>query len=720
MVLMLLSGARSGSAQEAAWPDMAAPAKAIGGGEHDAAVVVGVENYFAVPGVPGAKSNAGQWYDYLTETRGVLPQNVKLLTNADATREEILGAAGKAAGQAGPDGTLWFVFVGHGAPAADGKDGLLVGVDAQQKAESLQARSVRRGELLKALAASPAGSIRVVLDACFSGRGQDGTTIAPGLQPLLTVSAAGALDPRMAVLTAAKGNQFAGALPGASRPAFSYLVLGGLRGWAADADGKVTAGSLLSYARNALAATLHGRDQTPDLTGPESALVAASAGEKGPNLAALAKATTGGSLSFSVSALPEALKTSRPGAMVEAKGIDFGTVDVEALGEYDAAVKFEKGEAAPETKAAKWKELAEKYPEFKKTADPRAKDWERYAAELAGAEAAKGKRAELMAQDWEKLSKLLSYAVVSEADKRKFALSFAKAYDKTPGANPFMEKLKEYLPRVRAASPAEKAGLQWVLIPGGSFMMGDASLEDARRHKVTIKPFEMAKTLVTVAQYKLCVDAGVCEKPDAWDCVDVEAGYCVKPSNENSCNWGVPGRENHPIICVNWNMARTFAKWAGGRLPTEAEWEYAARSGGKEQKYPWGDAEPTCNLASIDDCGGTLPVCSKPAGNTKQGLCDMVGNVWAPVEDQYREFYKGAPGDGSANIIPAGTPTPEYGYTRDKEGSWYRIKRGGGTRFDVPAGNPTDVRYWLRAAFRRPVSPGETGHDLGIRIARPL
>ena len=172
------------------WPDLSKPAKSIGGGEYDAAVVVGVENYFAVPGVPGAKSNAGEWYDYLTATRGIPLQNVKLLTNADATREEILSSAGKAARQAAAGGTLWFVFVGHGAPSTDGKDGLLIGVDAQQKSESLQTRSVRRGELLKTLTASSAGSIRVVLDACFSGRGPDGATIAPGLQPLVAPAAA--------------------------------------------------------------------------------------------------------------------------------------------------------------------------------------------------------------------------------------------------------------------------------------------------------------------------------------------------------------------------------------------------------------------------------------------------------------------------------------------------------------------------------------------------
>ncbi len=104
------------------WPDLSLPARAVGGGEHDAAVVVGVEGYAFVSPVAGAESNAKLWHQYLTETRGVPAQNAKLLTGVHATRGEILEAVHHAVRRAEKSGTLWFIFIGHGAPSEDGKD----------------------------------------------------------------------------------------------------------------------------------------------------------------------------------------------------------------------------------------------------------------------------------------------------------------------------------------------------------------------------------------------------------------------------------------------------------------------------------------------------------------------------------------------------------------------------------------------------------------------
>lgn len=220
---------------------------------------------------------------------------------------------------------------------------------------------------------------------------------------------------------------------------------------------------------------------------------------------------------------------------------------------------------------------------------------------------------------------------------------------------------------VRAAKtePGEKtapgangaqAGIQWVTIPGGSFRMGADNLDsDARpRHDVTVRTFQMSKTLTTFGQYKKCVATGACTPPHVAD------GTCDVYNDERSGHIAenLPESfqgDDQPVVCVDWEQARKFSAWAGGRLPTEAEWEYAARSAGKEQKYPWGDESPTCELAVMKDASGvgcgrsaTWPVCSKTAGNTKQDLCDMAGNVWEWVQDWYHDSYGGAPTDGSS------------------------------------------------------------------------
>ncbi len=141
------------TAGEAQWPDLSAPPSSTGGGEDDAAVIVGIEGYTYVDPVPGAIGNAQDWYAWLTGTRRVPVGRIALLRDMDGTREEILAAAGRAAEQVGRGGTVWFVFVGHGAPSRDGHDGLLLGVDTMQKADSIYARGVVQQEPLDAMTA---------------------------------------------------------------------------------------------------------------------------------------------------------------------------------------------------------------------------------------------------------------------------------------------------------------------------------------------------------------------------------------------------------------------------------------------------------------------------------------------------------------------------------------------------------------------------------------
>jgi formylglycine-generating enzyme required for sulfatase activity len=181
-----------------------------------------------------------------------------------------------------------------------------------------------------------------------------------------------------------------------------------------------------------------------------------------------------------------------------------------------------------------------------------------------------------------------------------------------------------------AVATGGKAGVEWVRIPGGTFRMGSkkGSKDERPPHSVALKAFEIARTETTVMQFRACVAAGACEPTQ-------KGKYCSYHRNDS---------ELHPANCVDWSRAKAFCVWVGGRLPTEAEWEYAARSGGKDKLYPWGGDKATCKKAVMDQyregCWKerTWPVCSK-TGTTEQGLCDMAGNSWEWVADWYDEGY---------------------------------------------------------------------------------
>ena len=214
-------------------------------------------------------------------------------------------------------------------------------------------------------------------------------------------------------------------------------------------------------------------------------------------------------------------------------------------------------------------------------------------------------------------------------------------------------------------------------LAGGNFVMGSGDEKPA--HAVAVRHFQMAKTLVTNGQYEACVAAGACTPAHVSDgtCYVYNGTYW----NQGELLDSFRGK-NQPAVCVDWDQAKAFAAWAGGRLPSEAEWEYAARSGGKEQKYPWGDEDATCDKAMIKGCGGaTAPVCSRPAGNTAQGLCDMSGNAWEWTS-------------GSAGESPAVTE---------------RILRGGAWYNDS---------MHATSAIRILYAPSSRGGELGFRVAR--
>ncbi len=282
------------SGAQTAWPDLSAPPPSENTGASDAALIIGIEDYLLVDDVPGAVANADDWYRYLKQTRGLTLGSAVVLRNHEATRESILREARDAAGRVRNGGTMWLVFIGHGAPSKDGQDGLLLGADVRQTAESVYARGVSQDELLDAMQGNQADTI-LILDTCFSGKGTGGSALVSGLQPLVPQYAV--QRPRALLLSAGRGDQFAGPLPGVARPAFSYLLLGALHGWGdLDGNGNVTAKEALAYAQGALVETVRDRQQTPQVHGDGEAVLSLGS-VAGPDLLAITLSQEGHSRS---------------------------------------------------------------------------------------------------------------------------------------------------------------------------------------------------------------------------------------------------------------------------------------------------------------------------------------------------------------------------------------------------------------------------------------
>jgi len=173
----------------------------------------------------------------------------------------------------------------------------------------------------------------------------------------------------------------------------------------------------------------------------------------------------------------------------------------------------------------------------------------------------------------------------------------------------------------------EFQGIRFAYVPAGEFWMGSDKVLDPQaleaerpQHKVFLDGFWIAVTPVTNAQYGRGVAAGKCKPP-------------------TSRRWQDHVYAEHPVTHIDWESARAFASWMGGRLPTEAEWEKAAR-GTDRRIYPWGNEAPDrnrCNYNRYVD--GTTPVGGYPSGASPYGVLDMAGNVWEWTADWYADHY---------------------------------------------------------------------------------
>ena len=245
-----------------------------------------------------------------------------------------------------------------------------------------------------------------------------------------------------------------------------------------------------------------------------------------------------------------------------------------------------------------------------------------------------------------------------------------------------------------------------VLIPAGEFEMGsndpEAGNDEQPVHTVYVDAFYIDKYEVTNLEYKKFVLAN-----PRWgkDRIDKEFHRGDYLSHWNGNNYP-DGKLNHPVVYVSWYAAMAYAQWAGKRLPTEAEWERAARGGLAGKKYPWGDVIDIGKANYGVNVGDTTPVGKYPSNG--YGLYNMAGNVWEWCLDEYdANFYFGDPRKNPLS----GTNRMDLVISNFISVKTFRVLRGGSWN-SIP-GN-------VRVALRNRVDPSISTYSLGFRCARTV
>jgi formylglycine-generating enzyme required for sulfatase activity len=210
-----------------------------------------------------------------------------------------------------------------------------------------------------------------------------------------------------------------------------------------------------------------------------------------------------------------------------------------------------------------------------------------------------------------------------------------------------------------AAMP-DRDEVEMVPVPAGEFVMGsddgDAEADERPMTRVVVGAFWIDRVEVTNDRYRRCVEVGPCAVPTGSGVDD-------------------PARSEHPVVVVSWRQAVAYCRWAGKRLPTEAEWEKAAR-GVDGRRYPWGDRFDA-GRANAGYTAGTTEVGHSPAGASPYGALDMAGNVWEWTSSLYRPYPYDA-GDGREDLEARGARV-------NRGGSWYYGARYGRTTYRATA-----------------------------------
>jgi formylglycine-generating enzyme len=248
-------------------------------------------------------------------------------------------------------------------------------------------------------------------------------------------------------------------------------------------------------------------------------------------------------------------------------------------------------------------------------------------------------------------------------------------------------------------------------IPAGDFLMGASDAEADQRpvHRVTVGEFFMGRFPVTNDEYDRFVRATGHRAPSIDDLPAIASGPLEAVFRDLAAPYvwrdgrPPPGHANHPVVLVRYDDAVAYCAWSSEatrrivRLPTEAEWEKAARGGAEGQRYPWGDEFDPARCSYLSDASAKRQRGTRPTGTyppNAYGICDMIGNVWEWVSDWYDAGYYGQ----EQQRDPGGPPTGTLRVVRG--GSWV-----------------TDDIAMLRLSYRHKVPPDTYAYSVGFRIA---
>ena len=733
------------------------------------AVVIGNRSYEndRVPEVAYAHRDADAFRQYVVGMLGFDPDNI--IDLRDATQAEMETTFGN---ERDHKGRLWsyldpsggsdvvVYYSGHGVPGLRDKKGYLLPSDANPDTAQLNGYPIdllyeNLGRMTEA------ASIRVFLDACFSGDSQAGMLIRSASPMFVSASLPDLSGKAMAVLTAASGDEVASWDERAEHGMFTHHLLDALYGAGdADRDGRVTVAETKRYldrhlTRAARRAFL--RDQTAGVGGDRTMVLASAPDGSFPKRPEVGRPAP--------PEQPFTVETDPAGARVRILNIAerYGPGMELPAGEYRVEASIEGyetivemvdhgSEGATEHRIA----LLRSAQPFTVVTDPAGARVrflnieERY---RPGMELPAGEyRVEASFEGYEAIVEMVDHGSEGATEHRIALLRSAQPFTvvtEPAGARVrFLSIEDRYRPGMELAAgeyrveaslegydtivevvrhgleratehriELRRVARQWtrgerfrdcpdcpqmVVIPAGSFRMGclndDGRCFDSQkpvREVRIVAPFALSAHEVTFAEWDACAAAGGC-------------GH--RPGEEG---WG---RGDRPVINISWDDARSYVTWLSRRaretyrLPSESEWEYAARAG-SETKYHFGNAESElCRYGNHADtstdfgwrntsCSDGVGKMTAPVGSFRAnafGLHDMHGNVWEWVEDCWNESYAGAPSDGGARL--SGDCAK-------------RVLRGGSWLYDPGA---------LRAAYRLRSTTGVRSVNLGFRVARTL